>query len=153
MKAYILLLLFELFLNYDTEAALNYAKEYCDRPYPIYSKLDPNKGTSAMFASRVIHAGKFSVMVCHEWADEDRFIPSSYGLMRCLSRHGWKSSKKFPKNFKPGYPLFFADGYSMIAGTVNGKDDIRVYAHSPYTCNEYVDLENEEVVYYYLDED
>ena len=153
MKAIIYAFLFGFALTwpYDPEKMLEYAKEYCDYEYPIYKKINREDGVSGIFVSKAIQYAGCSVMVCFEWVDEDYFIPKGYKLMNCLSKHGWKSSSRRPKDFEPGYPIFRKDdNAAMILDHFEGSS-VYIYGHlfEYGYCNVYGG-EEDEFIYYYL---
>ena len=152
MKTIIFLFLFGLSLTvFDPEKSLEYAKNYCDQEYPIYSELDLDDGFSGMFVSRAIQYAGHSVMVCFEWKGEIFYIPKGHSLMHCLSKHGWKSTTTPPKKFKKGYPIFRkTDNAAMIFDSFKGNN-VYAYGHLFDTgyCNQPLGEKND-FIYYYL---
>ena len=155
MKGIIFFFLIGLSLTYpfDPKGSLEYAKEHCDKPYPIYSKMEEENIHSGTFVSQCIHeGGSFSVMVCFEWRDENFFIPFGGELQRCLVRHGWKSSTTPPKNFEAGYPMFIKKNNIAVIFDHFEGDSVYGYTHykGEYYCNEYI--ADKDDFYYFYDE-
>ena len=154
MKGIFFLFLIGLSLTYqfDPNGSLEYAKEYCDKPYPIYEQIDKEQISSGTFVSQSIHkGGKFSVMVCYEWRDENFFIPFATELKRCLTRHGWKSSTTPPKRFRAGYPIFIKKNDIAVIFDHFEGDSVYGYTHEEgeYYCNEYIGEKDEFYYFYY----
>ena len=133
MKAIILSLLLCLVISYDTEAAVNYAKEHCNNYNPKYSNFGLGS-ESANFVSQCLLAGGFDFLGCPGVNDKG-VIVSIPALRNCLISKGWRRTQGMSKQFKAGFPIFKGNSYVMIASSVEQKE-AKICGHAPDTCDQ-----------------
>ena len=105
MKSIVTILLLGISLTYSPEAAVSYAKTYCNQYNPAYNNYKGKGGDGANFVSQCMFNAGQSFDRCLG-KDDKGMIRGEFDLQNCLKSKGWKSSSTRPPNFKPGYPVF-----------------------------------------------
>ena len=146
MKEIIWIGLITLIYSYNTAAAVDYARTYCQNYNPRYKNYERQGGDCANFVSQCLIAGGIDLSGCYG-NDKAGSIPNGPNLKSCLKQLGWKSSTTRPSSFRPGYPIFLGDYRPVICSSIDG-DTIYYCAHSIDRCDSPLNMEN--VLYYYL---
>ena len=130
MKILLLSILLSLTLSldfYNNEAAISYAKKWCNSSNPYYKYYKGSKGGDASnFVSQCLIQGGINFFGCK--TDSKGSIGDYYDLKKCLIDMGWHYSQFLPKQFKAGYPVLYGN-IIAIATYVNGTD-IKVCTHA-----------------------
>ena len=149
MKTIILLFLIGFSLSYNTGAAVNYARTYCQYYNPNYPRnaIYDNMGDSAHFVSECMIAGGMDFRTCSvSWIDNYGCLPRVRDLKSCLQQKGWKHSTSRPASFKAGYPIFSTQyDHAMIATGISGSNVIYC-AHTNDRCDATI---SNNIEYYY----
>ena len=146
MKLLAFFLLFGIMTCYNPEAAVKYARQYCqhyNKEYDDYSQIG---GDCANFVSQCLIAGGQSLNEC-AGVKNHGVIAGTLSLTKCLLQNNWKEATTQPPGFRAGYPMASINKKSIILATsVNGKE-ITYCSHTNDTCDKILDYE---VYYYYL---
>ena len=148
MNFIFLCLFIGLSLSYNPHAAILYAKKYCrnyNQNYNNQGNYFPLKD-SANFVSQSLVAGGLNFNDCSGRKDKGMLVYTSE-LRSCLEKKGWKKSRRIPKEFIGGYPIFNDNSYAMIATNVKGNA-VFYSAHQPDRCD--YKIQNTSLIYYYL---
>ena len=146
MKAIIIILLFGIILSYNTNAAIAYARTFCNRRNPAYIDFYM-KGQNAHFVSECMVAGGQKFDGC-AGIDSKGMFHNISNLKTCLLLKGWKLSNSKPTNFKAGYPIILKGGYHVMLATGFDGNDIIYCSHDNDRCNAKINAKS--VDYFYL---
>ena len=149
MKSIVTILLLGISLTYSPEAAVSYAKTYCNQYNPAYNNYKGKGGDGANFVSQSMYKGGQSFDGC-AGKDDKGMIKGASDLKTCLTSKGWRTSMTRPGSFKQGYPVFLKQSPAscpFIATGISGNYVI-VSSHTPDACNLRIKANNLE--YYFL---
>ena len=133
MKNILILLLFGFSLCYNPEAAVKYARNYCQHYNPKYQNYVGRGGDCANFVSQCMIAGGMSFSDCNP--RRNGILSGTKALRDCLTKKGWKYSITKPRNFIAGYPMAKTDfSHFIIATHVNGNL-VKFCGHTSDVCD------------------
>ena len=131
-------------LCYNPDAAVAYAREYCQHYNSNYASYADSGGDCANFVSQCLIAGGQSLDGCAN-VRKYGIIAGVTSLKNCLESRGWKTSLTKPPQFRPGYPMARKDlKHIVMATSVNGNT-ITYCGHTKDVCDRTLDY----AVYYF----
>ena len=117
-------------LSYNPDAAVQYARLYCQSYNPKYPRYVDDFSDSAHFISQCLIAGGIDLKECH--ARTNGVIFGVTSLKNCLIKKGWHISTKKPQNFRSGYIM--TNLKDIIIATSVERDIIKYCGHTPNVC-------------------
>ena len=146
MKLLAFFLLFEIMICYNPDAAVQYARQYCQHYNRAYGDYSKSGGDCANFVSQCLIAGGQTFDGCVNVRTHG-IIAGVTSLTNCLKKKGWKESTTQPPSFRAGYPMAYPNKkHITLATSVNGNR-ITYCGHTSDVCDRTL---NYKVLYYYL---
>ena len=146
MKLFAFFLLFGIMTCYDPDAAVQYARQYCQHYNKEYGDYSKSGGDCANFVSQCLIAGGQKFDGC-PGIRAHGIIAGVTSLTNCLKQKGWRESSTRPPSFRAGYPMAYPNKKHITIATSVSANTITYCGHTNNVCDRKLDYK---VLYYYL---
>ena len=147
MRYILLFILFEILLcNYNPDAAVAYARKYCQHYNKQYGNYAKSGGDCANFVSQCLIAGGQNLDGCVNLRTHG-IIAGVTSLKNCLVKKGWKVAETKPPGFRAGYPMAYPNLKHITLATSVSGNKITYCGHTKDVCDRTLDYK---VLYFYL---